>query len=220
MEKRKSRSLRDRLMVPTFLFVLAPLAVFAVVKFIFSRPPASPASPASPAVEQAPKPRHEVTLYFGAPAGTYLLAEGRDIEDCPTDRDCVAAVVRALIEGPAGDLVPILPAHVALREVAIVDGTAVLDFSSDLISAHPGGSISELLTVYGLADTLAVNFPHLRQVRILVEGQGVDTLAGHVSLREPVTADFGFAQPPQEIEQQENAPAGDGEVVTDRMEGR
>jgi hypothetical protein len=53
-----------------------------------------------------------------------------------------------------------------------------------------------LLTVYGVANTLAVNFPHLRQVRFLVAGQDVETLRGHVDLRAPVPADFRYGRPP------------------------
>ena len=71
----------------------------------------------------------------------------------------------------------------------------------------PGGSLPELLTIYGLADTIAENFPHLRQVRILVEGEPVATLKGHVDLREAVKADFSFTHPPEGSPQAEAVPA-------------
>jgi hypothetical protein len=51
------------------------------------------------------------------------------------------------------------------------------------------------LTAYGLANTLVVNFPHIRQVRLLVEGRPLETLKGHVDLREPLPADFSLARP-------------------------
>jgi hypothetical protein len=69
-----------------------------------------------------------------------------------------------------------------------------VDFSQELISAHPGGTQSELLTIYGLADTLAVNFPHLRQMRVLVDGVPVATLKGHVDLRQPISPDFSLVE--------------------------
>jgi hypothetical protein len=45
-----------------------------------------------------------------------------------------------------------------------------------------------------LADTLAVNFPHLRQVLIKVEGASVTTLKGHVDLRQPIIPDFSLVE--------------------------
>ena len=89
---------------------------------------------------------------------------------------------------------PILPASVVLRGVTVVDSLVKIDFSQELIAAHPGGTQSELLTVYGLADTLTVNFPHLRQVQVLVEGAPVSTLKGHVDLRQPINPDFSLVE--------------------------
>jgi len=54
--------------------------------------------------------------------------------------------------------------------------------------------MSELLTVQALANTLAANFPHIRQIRILIEGEPVQTLKGHVDLRGPIAAEFSPAR--------------------------
>ena len=50
------------------------------------------------------------------------------------------------------------------------------------------------MTIYGLADTLAVNFPHLRQMRVLVDGAPIATLKGHVDLRQPIHPDFSLVE--------------------------
>jgi spore germination protein GerM len=146
------------------------------------------------ALETEPQPTREVILYFASADGQTLIAENRSIEECPTDDDCLRHTVAALIAGPQSDLVPILPAQVVLRGVLSADSLVNVDFSQELVSAHPGGTQSELLTIYGLANTLSVNFPHLRQVRILVEGAPVATLKGHVDLRQPVNPDFSLVQ--------------------------
>ena len=187
----KAKPLTDRLLLAAFLIVLVVFGVLVARKYL-NRVPTAPI-PAPVALE----PRHlrEIILYFGDPEGSLLTAEAREIEDCLEEVDCIRETVRALVNGPIGDLIPILPSNTAIRGVRTEEGTAVIDFSADLVAGHPGGSISELLTVYGLADTLAVNFPHLRQVRILVEGKAPETLKGHVDLREPIPADFSFVRP-------------------------
>jgi hypothetical protein len=65
-------------------------------------------------------------------------------------------------------------------------GVAFVDFSRELVAAHPGGSLNELLTVYSVVDALTANLPAVRAVQLLVDGREVDTLAGHVDLRRPL----------------------------------
>jgi spore germination protein GerM len=147
-----------------------------------------------PAVDAPPSVAREVILYFSSGDGQTLLAESRQITGCELDEDCLSETVRALIAGPSAEMVPILPARTTLRNLTVDGSLVTVDFSRDLIDAHPGGTQSELLTVYGLTDTLTVNFPHLRQVQILVEGAPVATLKGHVDLRRPVYPDFSFVE--------------------------
>ena len=185
---------KDRFLLLAFLVILVVFGALVARKYLITIPP-SP-TPAAP----APQPRQlrDVVLYFGAPDGTYLVAEGREIDDCLEETDCVKETVQALINGPVGELTPIFPAHTVLRGVREEGNTALVDFSKDLIAGHPAGSVAELLTVYGLADTLAENFPHIRQVRILIDGKAADTIKGHVDLRQPVVADFRYCHPPTE----------------------
>ena len=75
-----------------------------------------------------------------------------------------------------------------------------LDFNARLVNGHPGGSLSELLTVYALVDSVSANFPHLRQVRLLVDGQPRETLKGHIDISQPVAADFSWTRNPEEQE--------------------
>jgi len=189
----KGKSWRGRLVLLAFLLILLTFGLLIARKYL-STPPSGPA-PATAVSE--PKQLREVVLYFGSPDGSFLVAEVRQVEDCLAEADCLRATVQSLVDGPVTDLVAVLPSHAQIRGVNASDGVATVDFSRDLVSGHPGGSVSELLTVYSLVDTLAENFPHLRQVRILVEGQPVETLKGHVDLREPVKADFSFTRPPE-----------------------
>jgi spore germination protein GerM len=148
----------------------------------------------APVADVSSQSAREVVLYFASADGQTLVAESRQITGCELDEDCLRETVQALISGPSGDMVPILPSRTTLQNLTVVDSLVQVDFSRELIDAHPGGAQSELLTVYGLTDTLAVNFPHLRQVQILVEGTPVATLKGHIDLRQPVYPDFSLVE--------------------------
>jgi spore germination protein GerM len=186
---------RDRLLLIAFLLVLL---VFGALVLRMYRLPTPASKSEAPVAQEESRRLREVLLYFGDANGVNLAAETREIEDCLEEADCIGSTVQALVNGPVRDLVPILPAHAVVRGVAVNGGTAVIDFSRELVTAHPGGSASELLTVYGLANTLAENFPHVRQVQILVEGEPVESLKGHVDLRGPIQADFSFSRLPDE----------------------
>jgi len=189
----KGKSWRGRLALSACLILLVVLGVLLVRMFL-----AAPSQAPVPAtVQEELKQLREVVLYFGSSDGGYLVSEARQVEGCEDEETCLLATVQALLAGPLTSLAPVFPSHAQVRSVAAADGTATVDFSRELVSGHPGGSVSELLTIYSLADTLAENFPHLRQVRILVEGQPVESLKGHVDLREPVKADFSFTRPPE-----------------------
>jgi len=198
----KGTSWRRRLVLLAFLFILLAFGLLVARKFL-----STPSTAPVPTTELSePAQLRDVVLYFGSPDGSFLVAEGRQIADCLNEEDCLRGTVQALVDGPVTDLVAVIPSHAQIRSVTSSAGAVTADFSRELVSGHPGGSVSELLTIYGLANTLAENFPHLRQVRILVEGAPLETLKGHVDLREPVKADFSFTNPPEGSVQEK--PAG------------
>ena len=62
------------------------------------------------------------------------------------------------------------------------DGTAIADFSDALSSETPSGTESEQVVLDSIAKTLENNVPVVRRLKILIHGQEVETLAGHVDL--------------------------------------
>jgi len=191
-----------------FIYIIVTVLALGVLLFWYAGRPKPVKSvkvmPTQPAEvdESAVVPR-DVALYFAADNGEYLVSETRQI-GCRGDEECVLAVIKALVAGSQQDGMPVLPAKAQALNVTLEEGTAILDFSPELVSGHPGGSQSELLTVYALANSVAVNFPHIRQVAIRINGQPVDTLKGHVDLRRPLIADFSFAR--QSINERLDAP--------------
>jgi hypothetical protein len=76
-----------------------------------------------------------------------------------------------------------LPAETNLLAFYIQpDGTGVADFSDEITSGMPSGILSEQLAVDSIAQTLGANGTAIRQLKILVHGQGAETLAGHLDL--------------------------------------
>lgn len=191
-EPRKSQQQPWRKRLVLFGVLLALVFCIGLVVGYLKPRPTSPEAPL--AVDTSAPLTRDVVLYFASLDGQNLVAEARPINECQLDEDCLRDTLQALIAGPQSELAPILPAQVTLRAVTVVDSLVSIDFSQELIAAHPGGTQSELLTVYGLADTLAVNFPHLRQVQVLVEGAPVATLRGHVDLRQPINPDFSLVE--------------------------
>ena len=70
-----------------------------------------------------------------------------------------------------------------LRDVYLVDpGLAVVDINSAFANGHRSGILIEELTLVSLVQTLSSNIPGIARVKILVDGNQRDTLAGHADL--------------------------------------
>jgi len=92
-------------------------------------------------------------------------------------------VLQELIANPPSPEQRTLPADTVLLAFYILpDGTAIADFSDTLTSEIPSGIMSEELMVSSIAQTLANNVPVLQRLKILIHGQEVETLAGHLDL--------------------------------------
>lgn len=71
-----------------------------------------------------------------------------------------------------------------IRQVYLMeDDAAVVDTNSSFAEAHPSGVLAEELTVASVVLTLNANDNKIQRVKILVNGQERDTLAGHADLR-------------------------------------
>ncbi|MGC2273808.1 MAG: GerMN domain-containing protein [Candidatus Sulfotelmatobacter sp.] len=70
-----------------------------------------------------------------------------------------------------------------IRGVYLVDpGLAVIDINAAFADGHRSGILSEELTVASFIETLSANIQGIQRVKILVEGEERQTLAGHVDL--------------------------------------
>ncbi len=151
---------------------------------------------AAPVATPAPTGRKiKARLFYVADDGVHLTGVEREVAygegAVAQAREIVAAQVAAVTE----PLVSPVPPGTTVRALYITErGDAYVDLSRELSAAHPGGTTTELLTVYAIVDALTVNLPAVHAVQILVDGKEQDTLAGHVDLRRPHEKNLDLVQ--------------------------
>lgn len=141
-----------------------------------------------------PQPLRYVTLFYADAAATGLVSVIRQRPPCANDASCALDVVQALMESPPEGLVALFPPQTQVTRLELAGDGAVIDLPQDSVNRLSGGVMNEVLLLTGLADTLAVNFPQIRRVSVLVDGKAVKTLKGHVDLRQPFIADFSLVR--------------------------
>jgi spore germination protein GerM len=131
--------------------------------------------------------RKKVLVYFSDSEGEYLIGEKREILKRMGVKEEAKETIIELIKGPKGKLIPTLPPRTKLLSLQINDaGVARVSFNSALSKDHPGGSSAEMMTIYSIVNSLALNFPQIKRVQILIDGKPIETITGHLSLRQPV----------------------------------
>jgi hypothetical protein len=135
------------------------------------------------------------TLFYAAPDGLGLVPLRREV---PLAEGVVAQgreiLIAQLAAAPEGQRA-VIPAGTQLRAFYVTDrGDAFVDLSGIVTSAHPGGSMNELLTVYALVNAVTANLPAVQRVQLLVDGTEVDTIAGHVDVRRPLVPDTSLVR--------------------------
>jgi spore germination protein GerM len=139
----------------------------------------------------APTQKSPVHLYFASHNSYFLMAEQRVVLHPADPVGLAGTIVKTLIKGPQKGLLKTIPADTRLKALFITpDGTCYVDLSEAVSKNHPGGSKSELLTIYSMVNSLVLNVPEIERVQILIDGNQAPTLAGHIDLQVPVKADM------------------------------
>src|SRR5262249_17827005 len=106
-------------------------------------------------------------------------------------------VLNTLLAGPVNSDLRTLPAGAAAVAFYLFPGgTGVADFSEAFGTSTPSGIQSEQRAVDSIARTLEANVPEIKRLKILIHGQEVDTLAGHLDLTQLFIVNTRAAQPP------------------------
>ena len=179
--------------VVAFLVAALTALGFLLLSPRASRKPGTRAA-AVQAAAAVPGRKIKARLFYVSEDATRLIGVERDVpfaEGVEQAREIVLAQIAPVIE----PLVSAVPPGTSLRGIYITDrGDAYVDLTHEVVTAHAGGTLNELLTVYTIVDALTANLPAVQAVQILVDGKETPTLAGHIDLRRPLAKNLGLVQ--------------------------
>jgi spore germination protein GerM len=150
-----------------------------------TRDTSTPLPAASPSAEA----RHiRATLFYVSDDGNQLIAVDREVPLSAGPAEQAHRIVEMQVAPAPGGLVSPIPPGTSVRSVFLTaKGEAYVDLSHEVSTAHSGGSLDEALTVFAIVNALTTNLPDVKAVQILIDGKEVDTLAGHMDLRRPLS---------------------------------
>src|SRR5680860_1557771 len=156
-------------------------------------PAATPDASRSPTVDGVdpsgdPTGATQVTTYYVRSGPTDFFVEPVTVDlEQPTKAVARAAYTAAVEQDPVDPgLTRVVPDGTRLLDVTISDGLLTVDLSGEL--ATSGGSAEELALRNQLAET-GLQFDSVDAVRLLVDGQPVTDLWGHLDWSEPFVAE-------------------------------
>ncbi len=144
------------------------------------------ADDARPIAPPASGPTETVTLYVADDATGALRPQSAQIPLPGGRQQRAEELLRALLRvyQQSDSPHPLAPAADIRSIYLIAPGAAVIDLNTPFADQHRSSILGEQLTVNSLVETLAANVPGITRVKILVDGNSRETLAGHADLSE------------------------------------
>ena len=140
-------------------------------------------------VQKVSEEMRAVTIFFGDEGADGFVSETREVPVAQGFEDQVKLVLAELIKGPhESNRISAIPPGTELIQVFWVEDTQtiVLDFNNAFTVNHPGGSTGEYYTITNIIKTVSANFPQVARVQFLIEGNAVESIAGHYSVDKPI----------------------------------
>lgn len=177
------KKIKVSLFVPCLVFIL----FFSIM--IWQKYRVSHDVTATPPLQSAEGSRPAI-LFF-AKDGTRLAREARDIDSCEDDNACLKNIMDELLNGPVGELEEVIPEGTTIDAVRLEGELATVEFGPAFSQAMLSGSSAEMLAVFSVVNTVAVNFPQVKKVKINVAGNRAVILQ-HLDISEPLVPDFAL----------------------------
>ncbi|MCL4813965.1 MAG: GerMN domain-containing protein [Vicinamibacteraceae bacterium] len=188
-----------RLFLTGLLGVLVALGIGWFVARVLLENGADDAAPATAATAAGEPDARKIraNLYYVSEDGLRLVAVERDVPFGADTAEQARRLLEAQLLAAPEPYAQAIPEGTTLRALFLTEGgDAYADFTGELRSRHPGGSLDELFSVYAIVNAVTVNLPAIKRVQILIEGKEVDTMAGHVDLRQPLARSMLWVEPP------------------------
>jgi len=179
--KKKKKSMKKSFL----FFIIAVVVVFLILLFVSLFEYVFPPTRDTMAKK---KEKKQVVLYFSDANERFLIPEKRYIpkEDNPEEQ--AREVVKALLDGSKTKLTKTFPEKVTLESVKInEEQIALVSFDTVLVQRHPGGSASEMATIYSLTNSLIQNVSGIKKVKLLISGKEIESIKGHIGTKYPFT---------------------------------
>lgn len=138
---------------------------------------------------------NQVMLYYTKDGKQLVstVANAGSIGMSPADK--ARKIVESLVEGKdAAGLKTAVPAGTKVVTVFIKDNLAIVNLSREVMSNLQGGVDSELLAVYSIVNSILFNLEGIEAVQILIDGEKVPTLHGHIDISSPLIANTAITR--------------------------
>lgn len=125
----------------------------------------------------------KLEIYFSTTDANYLRLEEREIDQ---EQDLYFQIFEELKAGPkSDDLTKTIPQGSQLLDYQLDNKLLILNFNQAFKDNHWGGSTGELMTIYSIVNSYT-SLSDVESVKILLAGEEVETLAGHLDLTQPL----------------------------------
>ncbi len=182
---------RSVLVIALLVVVIAAVSLVVVPRYYRDAPVRQ--APATPAVAPTPVRKITATFFYVAEDGVSLSSVQREVTFGELVSEQARHIIDAQVAAPPAPHVSAIPQGTKVRAVYVSEqGDAFVDVSGEASRNHTGGALDELFAVYAIVNALTVNLPAINRVQILVDGKEVDTLAGHVDLRQPLAKNLAW----------------------------
>jgi hypothetical protein len=140
--------------------------------------------PDGPSPERVTASLLDCFLYFADPGKGVLKALPKQFPSNLNAHELGQNILGALMAGPPNsELFSPFPLDTRVIALFISDeGNAWVDLGLGEGYLKDMDTVSELLAIYSIVNSLALNIPGVKQVKLLVNGSDAATLGGHVSL--------------------------------------
>jgi len=134
--------------------------------------------------EEESKKTVEVVLYFSDANAEKLIQEKRMVNYETYKQNPQKAIIEELIKGPLDSkLYSVIPNGTKLLSVEVKDRKVVVDLSKEFIDNHNGGSTGEIMTIYGIVNSLT-ELKDIDSVEFKIEGESRSEFKGHLIFNE------------------------------------